>query len=134
MTDPFDTGIRLTVVRDPTRVRCDVDEFVLCPSNARADEWKRQAEAEAWDHLVTRKQLVEVEVEVASLSAALGRANHLAWEARQERDAAVQRAAQAESDRLADVEGLTAERDHYRAALHACVTRSALAGPSGTVT
>ena len=103
MTDPFDTGIRLTVVRDPTRVRCDVDEFVLCPTNARADEaitardeWQRLAQAEAWDHLVTRKQLVEVEVEVASLSTALGRANHLAWEARQEHDAAVQRAAQAE--------------------------------------
>ena len=51
-----------------------------------------------------------------------------------ERDAAVQRAERAESDRLAEVEGLTAERDHYRAALHACVTCSALAGPSGTVT
>ena len=99
MSDPFDTGIRMTVVSDPTRTRCDVDEFVLCPSNTRADEaitardeWKRQAEAEARDHLATAKRLVEVEVEVASLSAALGRANHLAWEARQERDAARDRA------------------------------------------
>jgi hypothetical protein len=34
-----------------------------------------------------------------------------------ERDAAIQRAERAESDRLAEVEGLTAERDHYRVAL-----------------
>ena len=102
-----------------------------------------------------------------SLGDALGRANHVAWEARQERDAArarvaecerdrdalraqfdehrsfcdelteslvdmtidasttalerdaaIQRAERAESDRLAEVEGLTAERDYYRTALH----------------
>ena len=90
MSNPFDTGIRLTVVRDPARVRCDVDEFVLCPTNARADEaitardeWQRLAQAEAWDHLVTRKQLVEAEV-------ALAQAEHLHAEAesglRAERD------------------------------------------------
>lgn len=88
MPNPFDTGIRMTVVRTPGRTRCDVDEFVLCPTNARADEWQRLAETEARDHLATAKRLVEGEVEVASLSAALGRANHVAWEARQERDAA----------------------------------------------
>lgn len=72
MPNPFDTGIRLTVSPDPARVRCDVDEFVLCPSNTRADEaitardeWKRQAESEARDHLVTRRQLVEAEVALA---------------------------------------------------------------------
>lgn len=81
MSDPFDTGIRLTVSPDPARVRCDVDEFVLCPSNARADEaitardeWQRLAQAEAWDHLVTAKRLVEAEV-------ALAQAEHLHAEA-----------------------------------------------------
>ena len=65
MTNPFDTGIRLTVVRDPTRTRCDVDEFVLCPTNARADEWQRLAETEAREHLATAKRLVEAEVALA---------------------------------------------------------------------
>jgi len=73
LANPFDTGIRLTVVNpEPTRTRCDVDEFVLCPSNARADEaviardeWQRLAQAEARDHLATRKQLVEAEVALA---------------------------------------------------------------------
>ena len=81
MPNPFDTGIRLTVVNsDPARVRCDVDEFVLCPSNARADEaviardeWQRLAQAEAWDHLVTRKQLVEAEVALAAARAEVER-------------------------------------------------------------
>jgi rubrerythrin len=63
---PFDTGIRLTVANpDPTRVHCDVDEFVLCPTNARADEWQRLAETEARDHLATIKRLVEGEVVLA---------------------------------------------------------------------
>lgn len=42
-----------------------------------------------------------------------------------ERDAAVQRAERAEADRLAEVEGLTAERDHYRAAVHAAEAATA---------
>jgi hypothetical protein len=74
MPNPFDTGIRLTVSPDPTRTRCDVDEFVLCPSNARADEWQRLAEAEAREHLATAKRLVEAEV-------ALAQAKHLHAEA-----------------------------------------------------
>ena len=41
MKNPFDTGIRMTVVRTPGRTRCDVDEFVLCPTNARADAAER---------------------------------------------------------------------------------------------
>jgi hypothetical protein len=44
---------------------------------------------------------------------------------RVERDAAVQRAERAESDRLAEVEGLTAERDHYRAAVRAAEAATA---------
>jgi hypothetical protein len=64
MSNPFDTGIRLTVVNSaPTRVSCDVDEFVLCPTNARADEWQRHAEAEAREHLATVKQLIEAQAE-----------------------------------------------------------------------
>lgn len=63
MSNPFDTGIRLAVVRDTTRVSCDVDEFVLCPTNARADEWQRLAETEAREHLATVKQLIEAQAE-----------------------------------------------------------------------
>jgi hypothetical protein len=44
MKNPFDTGIRMTVVRDPTRTTCSVDEFVLCPTNARADAAIQRAE------------------------------------------------------------------------------------------
>lgn len=75
MPNPFDTGIRLTVANpDPTRVHCDVDEFVLCPTNARADEWQRLAEAEAREHLATAKRLIETE---AALAAARAEALHL---------------------------------------------------------
>jgi inactivated superfamily I helicase len=63
MPNPFDTGIRLTVIRTPGRTRCDVDEFVLCPTNARADEWQRLAETEAREHLATAKQLIEAQAE-----------------------------------------------------------------------
>ena len=63
MPNPFDTGIRLTVIRTPGRTRCDVDEFVLCPTNARADEWQRLAETEAREHLATARQLIEAQAE-----------------------------------------------------------------------
>jgi predicted Fe-S protein YdhL (DUF1289 family) len=70
MSNPFDTGIRLTVIRTPGRTTCSVDEFVLCPTNARADEavtardeWQRLAETEAREHLATARQLIEAQAE-----------------------------------------------------------------------
>jgi predicted Fe-S protein YdhL (DUF1289 family) len=70
MLNPFDTGIRLTVIRTPGRTTCSVDEFVLCPTNARADEaviardeWQRLAETEAREHLATARQLIEAQAE-----------------------------------------------------------------------
>jgi len=75
MPNPFDTGIRLTVVSDDdNRTTCSVDEFVLCPTNARADEWQRLAEAEAREHLATTKRLVEAEAALAAARAELERA------------------------------------------------------------
>jgi hypothetical protein len=81
MPNPFDTGIRLTVLAPAEgRTRCDVDEFVLCPSNARADEaviardeWKRHAEAEARIGLATAKRLIEAEVALAAARAEVER-------------------------------------------------------------
>jgi inactivated superfamily I helicase len=70
MLNPFDTGIRLTVIRTPGRTTCSVDEFVSCPTNARADEavtardeWQRLAETEAREHLATARQLIEAQAE-----------------------------------------------------------------------
>jgi len=76
MPDPFDTGIRLTVVSDDGATPCSVDEFVRCPTNARADEWQRLAEAEAREHLATAKRLVEAESALAVARAALRHQPH----------------------------------------------------------
>jgi len=101
--NPFDTGIRLTVVNpEPTRVRCDVDEFVLCPTNARADEWQRLAEAEAREHLATAKRLVEAEVALAQAERARDHAQTMQQMAEAFHDVAVKERdlARAEAARL----------------------------------
>jgi hypothetical protein len=69
MTNPFDTGIRMTVVSDPTRVRCDVDEFVLCPSNARADDAERALAALLTDHARLTAEVARLTAEVEGLTA-----------------------------------------------------------------
>lgn len=69
MTNPFDTGIRMTVVSDPTRVRCDVDEFVLCPSNARADDAERALAALLADHARLTAEVARLTAEVEGLTA-----------------------------------------------------------------
>jgi hypothetical protein len=122
MPNPFDTGIRLTVVA-PTegRTRCDVDEFVLCPTNARADEWQRLAETEAREHLATRKLLVEAEAALAVARLALRNQSFLArvieLEGAFDRIAVLMRCEpESNGDLIEAVRLLVAERDEARVA------------------
>lgn len=104
MKNPFDTGIRMTVVRTPGRTTCSVDEFVSCPTNARADAAER-ALAQIASAMACKPD------DDADLVEAVRLLVHERAEVALER---------AEVARLtAEVEGLTAERDHYRVALHA---------------
>jgi len=102
MPNPFDTGIRLTVVSDDGATTCSVDEFVRCPTTARADEWQRLAEAEAREHLATAKRLVEAEVALAQAERARDHAQTMQQMAEAFHDVAVKERdlARAEAARL----------------------------------
>ena len=128
MLNPFDTGIRLTVIRTPGRTTCSVDEFVSCPTNARADEavtardeWQRLAETEAREHLATRKLLVEAEAALAVARLALRNQSFLArvieLEGAFDRIAVLMRCEpESNGDLIEAVRLLVAERDEARVA------------------
>jgi hypothetical protein len=69
MSNPFDTGIRLTVIRTPGRTTCSVDEFVLCPTNARADDAERALAALLADHARLTAEVARLTAEVEGLTA-----------------------------------------------------------------
>jgi hypothetical protein len=69
LTNPFDTGIRMTVIRTPGRTTCSVDEFVLCPTNARADDAERALPALLADHARLTAEVARLTAEVEGLTA-----------------------------------------------------------------
>jgi hypothetical protein len=69
MLNPFDTGIRMTVIRTPGRTTCSVDGFVSCPTNARADDAERALAQIASALATERAEVARLTAEVEGLTA-----------------------------------------------------------------